>query len=97
MEADLPDVHDVVRSPAEDEAEHQDPGDLDSVDFGPPDHTAVIYLPGIDSRQDLGPPVDDDDDGGVAEDHDEERQEPGETEDKHEVEELLESYVRIMF
>ena len=83
---DLPEGHNVVRSPAEDEPQHQHSGHLDSLDPGSANHSLVSdgskYLR-------LGPPVDQDDDGHVAAQHQHQGQEEGHGQHKKEVEKLL--------
>ena len=81
--ANLPNIHQVVRSPAEDKSDDEDPSYFYCFNLGFSKHSTVVY------RQDLGPPVDDNDDGDVAEYHHKERQHPGQTKDEYEVEELL--------
>lgn len=87
---DLPNIHEVVRGPAEDKSDDEDPGDFYCVDFGFSKHSAVVYFAFLArSGQGLRSSVDDNDDGDVTKDHHKKRQHPRQTKHEYEVEELL--------
>ena len=70
----LPNIHQVVRSPAEDKSYDEDPCDFYCVNLGFSKHSTVVYFALLaGSGEDLGSPIDDNDDGDVTEHHHKER------------------------
>ena len=88
----LPESHNVVRCPADDEAHDQDPGHLDGLVLAnhamATDQSSKYF--GI-----LGSSVYHDDDGGVAPNHDQEGDEEGHGEHKQKVEKFLGKTIRL--
>ena len=93
----LPNIHEVVGCPAEDEAQHQDARDLDGLDLGLPDDAGdavpedVLGLVG--GAEAARPAVDDDGDGEVAAEHHQQRHQPRQAEHEHEVQKLLKTTI----